>query len=114
MKYLIIIPLFILFSCQKQDYKQVIYSLEHSGYGILKYKFDGQLEFKELKDDTFDTAFIVPNVDYAYQFKIHISHYNETFSYIRAYIIIDGKIKDSLVRSFNSCYTITRTLSYYE
>lgn len=116
MKYLIIILTIILFSCQKQETIKVTYSLSHSGDGMLEYKFDSQTEYRELNNTTFDTTFILPVLSYNYQLKIHIKHYNKVnnFSNIKAYIIIDGVIEDSLVRAFNSCYSIKRTLSYYE
>lgn len=111
---LTIILTVILFSCQKQEYKQVIYSLEHSGNGVLKYKFDTQKEYRELSNTVFDTAWVIP--DNKNQYKIHYWHHNEAnnFSSVKMYIIIDGFVKDSLVQKFNSCKGISGILTYYE
>jgi len=113
MKYLLLILSVLVLSCQKQESTKVIYSLYHSGNGVLEYKLDNQSEYKQLNNNTFDTMFILPVVSYEYSLKIQIKHYNKANNYsnIKAYIIQDDIIKDSLNRTFSSCYAIERTLT---
>ncbi len=114
MRNIAFILLIVMFSCQKQEYVEVIYSVEHSGNDTLKFKFDSQTNYKELYNSIFDTVQILPVRKY--QYKIHLDHFNKlnNHSEIKAYIIIDGTIKDSLIEKFDSCRGITKTLTYRE
>ena len=111
-----ILVMFSLISCQKEDFTEVRYSMEHCGDGSLFWKFDSQLKYKELNNESFDSIYKVPNIDgYKYSYKIYFTHgiSNGDTSHVALAIIINGEQKKSIELNYYSCKTYTGVLSYY-